>query len=118
MIRLKRAYETPSDDDGRRILVERLWPRGITKERVHLDLWMKDIAPSAELRKWFGHDPSKWNEFKRRYWEELRQNETLVQQLEQITSKEDVTFVFAAKDTEHDAAVALKEFIDKDVRSA
>lgn len=73
MIRLKRAYEEPGGRDGLRILVERLWPRGVSKERAAIGLWLKDLAPSTELRKWFGHDPEKWNEFRRRYWSELEQ---------------------------------------------
>lgn len=71
MIRLKRAYDEPSKQDGLRILVERLWPRGVSKEKVAVDLWLKDLAPSTELRKWFGHDPKKWDEFRKRYWSEL-----------------------------------------------
>ena len=81
MIKLKRAYEKPSRDDGSRILVERLWPRGLTKERAAVDLWLKEVAPSPELRKWFGHDPAKWEQFQKRYWKELEEKEEAVQLL-------------------------------------
>ena len=81
MIKLKRAYEKPSRDDGSRILVERLWPRGLTKERAAVDLWLKEVAPSPELRKWFGHDPAKWEQFQNRYWKELEEKEEAVQLL-------------------------------------
>jgi uncharacterized protein YeaO (DUF488 family) len=81
MIKLKRVYEKPSGDDGSRILVERLWPRGLTRERAAVDLWLKEVAPSPELRKWFGHDPAKWEQFQNRYWKELEEKEEAVQLL-------------------------------------
>lgn len=112
MIKLKRVYDTPDSEDGYRVLVERLWPRGISKERAKLNLWLKDIAPSPELRTWFGHDPAKWEEFRRRYWEELSANPAAVARVRELIPKGDVTFVYAARDTEHNAAVALKEFIE------
>lgn len=113
MIHLKRAYEAATKSDGLRILVERLWPRGVSKEKAAIDLWLKDIAPSAELRKWFGHDPDKWAEFRKRYRAELRANKDAVAELKQKIAKRTVTFVFAASDTERNSAVALKEFLKR-----
>jgi uncharacterized protein YeaO (DUF488 family) len=113
MIRLKRAYEAPSKTDGMRILVERLWPRGVTKERAAVDLWMKDIAPSPELRTWFGHDPARWEEFRKRYWAELRAKKDLVEDLRRKARSKTVTFVYAAKDEEHNSAVLLKAYIER-----
>lgn len=112
MIKLKRVYEPPGPEDGCRVLVERLWPRGISKEKASLDLWLKDVAPSPELRTWFGHDPAKWDEFRKRYFEELKENEDAVDKLRELDRKGSVTFVYAAKDMEHNAAVALKDFIE------
>lgn len=112
-IKLKRVYEESAPDDGYRILTERLWPRGVSKERANLDEWMKGVAPSHELRKWFDHDPEKWDEFKDRYRKELFGSEA-VQQLIDTVEKEDViTFVFASKDEEHNSSVVLKEFIEQ-----
>lgn len=113
MIKLKRIYDPADSQDGTRVLVERLWPRGISKERATLDLWLKEVAPSPELRTWFGHDPAKWEEFRKRYEDELRQNEAGIAHLQELVHKGDVTFVYAARDTEHNAAVALKEFIER-----
>jgi uncharacterized protein YeaO (DUF488 family) len=113
VLRLKRAYDPASDDDGYRVLIERLWPRGITKEKAALDLWMKDIAPSSELRKWFGHDPQKWDEFQRRYWEELGKNQGLADELKRRAAHETVTLVYGSRDERHNAAVALKKFLEK-----
>jgi len=113
MIRLKRAYEEPSKQDGLRILVERLWPRGVSKQKAEVDLWLKDLAPSTDLRKWFGHDPEKWDEFRRRYWSELREKGDLLKLLKHRTTEGNVTFVFAAKDVERNSAVALKEYLDE-----
>src|SRR5947209_19138120 len=110
MIQLKRAYETPSRSDGQRILVERLWPRGVTKERAKLDLWLKDVAPSPKLRKWFGHDPAKWKEFQRRYWKELEDHQKAVDLLRSKAKAGKLTLVYGAKDEQHNAAVALKAF--------
>lgn len=112
MIKLKRAYEEPSRDDGERILVERLWPRGLTKERAAVDLWLKEIAPSPELRKWFGHDPSKWTRFQKRYWKELEKNEEAVEQLRQKGRHGTMTLVYAARDEEHNGALALKQYLE------
>lgn len=111
-IRLKRAYETPEPDDGFRILVDRLWPRGVSKDSAHIDLWLKDIAPSTSLRKWFGHEPLKWLEFKPRYFAELDNNPQSVEQLLAQVRRDTVTLVYGAKDKEHNDAVALLEYLE------
>ncbi len=113
MIKLKRAYETPCREDGLRVLVERLWPRGLTKDRAAVDLWLKEIAPSAELRKWFGHDPARWLQFQRRYWNELRHRKDAVRELRQKGKQGTVTLVYAARDQEHNGALALKRFLER-----
>ncbi|HET9604814.1 MAG TPA: DUF488 domain-containing protein [Gemmatimonadales bacterium] len=113
MIRLKRAYEDAEDTDGRRVLVERLWPRGVTKAKLRLDEWNKDVAPSPELRRWFGHDPERWPEFRRRYFAELRANHDAWKALLSRSRRGRVTFIYAAHDTEHNGAVALKAFLEK-----
>lgn len=110
-IKLKRVYEKPDAADGKRILVERLWPRGLTKAKAHVDLWMKDIAPSTELRKWFGHDPDRWAEFKKDYRSELRKNDEQVALLKKEIGKHMATLVYGARDEEHNAAVVLLEFL-------
>ena len=112
MIKLKRAYEKPSRDDGLRILVERLWPRGLTKDRAGLDLWVREVAPSPGLRKWFGHDPAKWEQFQERYWKELEEKEEVVRLLKQEGKQGTVTLVYAARDEEHNSALALKRFLE------
>ena len=112
MIKLKRAYEKPSRDDGSRILVERLWPRGLTKERAAVDLWLKEVAPSPELRKWFGHDPARWEQFQKRYGKELHEQEEAVRLLEEKGRQGTVTLVYAARDEEHNGALALKRFLE------
>lgn len=113
MIKLKRIYEKPSKDDGIRILVDRLWPRGLTKAQTGINLWLKDIAPSSELRKWFNHEPEKWDGFKKRYWTELKDKKEAVKILKQNIKKNDVTFVYSARNDEHNNALALKEFLEK-----
>ena len=113
MFRLKRAYEAPASDDGFRVLVERLWPRGLSKERAHLDLWLKDVAPSTELRKWFNHDPARWDEFRKRYAAELEEHEEAVRLLKQKAREGTVTLVYAAHDEEHNGALALKHFLTR-----
>jgi uncharacterized protein YeaO (DUF488 family) len=113
VIKLKRAYEKASKKDGERILVERLWPRGMTKETARVDLWLKEIAPSAELRKWFAHDPEKWAEFCKRDRSELKQKTDLIDLLKKKMKVATVTFVYAARDTEHNSALLLKEFIER-----
>ena len=112
MIKTKRVYDPASPDDGRRILIDRLWPRGIKKEEADIDEWMKDIAPSNDLRKWFAHDTAKWFEFKKRYINELKKKSELVERLRSEAKKGTVTLLFAAKDVEHDNAVVLKELIE------
>jgi uncharacterized protein YeaO (DUF488 family) len=113
MIYLKRAYENANEKDGVRILVERLWPRGVTKAKAAVDLWNKEVAPSAELRKWFGHDPARWPQFKRRYWKELKDKKDAVDLLREKARKGRVTFIYSAHDEEHNGALALKEFIEQ-----
>ena len=113
MIRLKRVYDPYADSDGKRILVDRLWPRGIKKEDAGLDLWLKDIAPSDGLRKWFSHDPSRWQEFKKRYRKELEDNQEVIDALRTEAHNKTVTLLFAAKDTERNNAVVLKEIIEE-----
>lgn len=108
-IKMKRVYETPDKGDGKRILVDRLWPRGLSKEKASVDLWLKDIAPSVELRKWFDHDPNKWEEFQQRYLSELKENSESVQILKQELKKGKVTIVYGAKDEEHNQALVIFE---------
>jgi uncharacterized protein YeaO (DUF488 family) len=112
VIQLKRAYEPPAPDDGFRILVDRLWPRAVAKDSAQIDLWLKEIAPSAELRRWFGHDPSKWAGFRIRYFRELDEHPDAVAQLRAVTRKGPVTLVYGARDQEHNDAVALKEYLE------
>jgi len=113
MIKLKRAYEKPAKDDGERVLVERLWPRGLTKAQAKLDLWLKEIAPSPELRKWFGHDPDRWVEFRRRYLKELRQKADLVKLLKRKARGGTITLIYAVRDEEHNGALVLQHFLQK-----
>ena len=110
-MKIKRVYEMPSRDDGKRILVDRLWPRGLTKEKASIDLWLKEIAPSTALRKWFDHDPDKWKEFQKRYRKELRDNKELVSLLKEKIKKGTVTLVYGAKDEKHNEALVLKEWL-------
>lgn len=110
---LKRVYEPSAKNDGVRILVDRLWPRGVKKSAAHIDRWAKDIAPSAELRIWFGHDPEKWSEFQKRYRSELIGNSTL-SEIKELSHQEDVTLVYAAKDKLHTHALVLKQALDGD----
>ncbi len=112
-IKIKRVYEKPDKEDGMRILVDRLWPRGLTKEKARVDLWLKDIAPSTELRKWFGHDPVKWKEFKKRYRQELKKNKEECSLLKEQMKKGIVTLVYGAKDEEHNEALVLKELFSR-----
>ena len=112
-VKIKRVYDAPDGDDGTRILVDRLWPRGLTKERACVDVWLKDIAPSTELRKWFGHDPAKWEQFRERYHRELEANVNLVSLLKEKLKGGAVTLLFAAKDAEHNEAVVLQEWLNR-----
>jgi uncharacterized protein YeaO (DUF488 family) len=109
-IQIKRVYEKPDPKDGFRILVDRLWPRGLTKEKAAVDLWLKDIAPSTELRKWFGHDPEKWKEFQKKYLKELKENKEAVDTLKEHLKKGTVTLLYAAKDEAHNEAQVLKDY--------
>jgi uncharacterized protein YeaO (DUF488 family) len=111
-VRLKRAYDESSPADGQRVLVERLWPRGLTKARAAVDFWHKDVAPSPELRRWFGHDPVKWPEFRRRYIKELRQNPQAVELLRQKAKHGVLTLVYAARDEGHNSAAVLKDYLE------
>ncbi len=113
MIRLKRVYEKAGRGDGKRYLVERLWPRGVKKEALRMDGWVKDAAPSTKLRKWFGHDPKKWEEFKRRYRKELDANPEGVRQILEAMRKGDVTLIYSSRDAEHNNAVALEQYLEE-----
>lgn len=120
MIRIKRVYEAPDRTDGHRVLVDRLWPRGLSKESAHVDAWMKDLAPSDELRRWFGHDPERFAEFRRRYREELMEEpaRTQLADLARRAAREKITLVFGAKDVEHNNAVVLSEELERRCRRA
>jgi len=113
VIRLKRAYEPSAKSDGRRILVERLWPRGMTKSALAADAWMKEVAPSPELRTWYGHNLDRWEEFRRRYIEELRANPIAWAPLAKAAKRGTVTFVFAARDVSHNSALVLRDFLNQ-----
>jgi uncharacterized protein YeaO (DUF488 family) len=112
-IEVKRVYEPPARGDGYRVLVDRIWPRGVTKADLEVDAWLKDVAPSTALRKWFGHDPRKWDEFRRRYAQELEPHAAVLGQLVERARAGRITLVFGAKDTEHNNAVALKEHLER-----
>jgi uncharacterized protein YeaO (DUF488 family) len=113
MVKIKRVYDQVSPSDGKRILVDRLWPRGIKKEAAAIDEWLKDIAPSTELRKWYSHDPAKWGEFKKRYKIELKDKIGIIDRLRQESKKLTITLLFSTKAMELNNAVALKEFIER-----
>jgi uncharacterized protein YeaO (DUF488 family) len=110
-VKLKRAYDPPASGDGKRVLIDRLWPRGLSKEKAALDQWIKDIAPSAELRKWFGHDPARWDEFRRRYAAEVHQHSDLLEKLRSLARTGTLTLVYSAHDEEHNNAMELRELI-------
>jgi uncharacterized protein YeaO (DUF488 family) len=112
MFRLKRAYEQPEDSDGSRYLIDRMWPRGMTKASLKLDGWLKEVAPSDALRRWFHHDPDKWNEFLRRYFSELDSNPDAVAPLVEAARSGPVTLVYSARDVEHNNGVALAEYLE------
>lgn len=114
MIKIKRVYESFDKNDGFRILIDRLWPRGLTKEKAKIDIWLKDVAPSDSLRKWFGHDPAKWNEFKKRYFQEIKGKAELIKTIKDKMRKGTVTLAYGAKDIEHNNAQALKEYLSSD----
>jgi uncharacterized protein YeaO (DUF488 family) len=114
MVKLKRVYAAPDSRDGYRVLVDRLWPRGVSKEKAHIELWMKEIAPSDRLRKWFAHDPERWDEFQKRYREELRTRTGLIKQLRQLEKKHrTLTLTYGAHDEEHNQAVVLRSVLEK-----
>jgi uncharacterized protein YeaO (DUF488 family) len=108
---IKRVYEAPEDSDGTRILVDRLWPRGLSKEKARVDLWLKEIAPSTELRKWFGHDPQNWEKFRERYLQELKSNGEPLAILRQHMRQGHVTLLYAARDEAHNEAVILRDLL-------
>jgi uncharacterized protein YeaO (DUF488 family) len=110
-VRLKRAYLPPSPEDGVRVLVDRLWPRGVRKSDAAIDRWLKEVAPSTELRRWFGHDPSRWEEFRRRYRAELSRDTALLNELRAIARKGRLTLVYAARDELHNEAVVLRDVL-------
>ncbi|MCF8039707.1 MAG: DUF488 domain-containing protein [Desulfohalobiaceae bacterium] len=112
-ISIKRIYDPADEWDGYRVLVDRVWPRGMSKDKAALDDWIKELAPSSELRKWFGHDPSRWEEFKKSYFQELEDKGSVLDQISARAEKEPVTLLYAAKDTEHNNAVALKEYLER-----
>jgi len=112
-IAIKRVYEPTAQGDGARVLVDRVWPRGLTKEKAALDLWLKAIAPSTELRKWFGHDPARWDEFRKRYGEELDRSGEALGQLKALLIKGPVTLLYSAYDVEHNQAVALADYLKR-----
>ncbi|MCI0541573.1 MAG: DUF488 domain-containing protein [Verrucomicrobiales bacterium] len=111
MIQVKRVYEKPSRTDGLRVLVDRLWPRGLTKERAAVKLWLKDLAPSTELRKWFGHDPAKWKQFQARYRKELQGKKDALKELKQKSKERTLTLLYGARDEDHNEALVLKKVL-------
>ena len=113
IVKVKRVYESIQRSDGTRFLVERFWPRGVKKEKLKLDAWLKDVAPSDGLRRWFGHDPAKWDEFQRRYRAELDENPGAWKQLLESARQRNVTLLYSARDTEHNNAIVLKDFLEE-----
>ncbi|MFN4133337.1 MAG: DUF488 domain-containing protein [Candidatus Hadarchaeales archaeon] len=113
MIRIKRAYEKPEKSDGKRILVDRLWPRGVSNDKLKVHEWLRDIAPSHELRKWFAHNQAKWDAFKMRYWKELERNRELLKKLKRESREITITLVYGAKSRAYNNAVVLKEFLEE-----
>jgi uncharacterized protein YeaO (DUF488 family) len=110
-VRLKRAYEPPASADGTRVLIDRLWPRGVKKQKAAIDEWMKEIAPSTDLRKWFGHDPERWPEFRRRYRSEIKKHPDELRRLRELARKGNLTLVYAARDEAHNDAVVLRDLL-------
>ena len=116
-LHLRRVYEPATPADGVRVLVDRLWPRGLSKADAAVDRWMKELAPSTELRQWFGHDPDRWPEFRRRYTKELRQHGSELERIRELAAERSVTLLFGARDEEHNDAVVLREVLLKGTRS-
>ena len=116
-VRLKRAYDPPARSDGYRVLIDRIWPRGVSKQQAHLDEWTRELAPSAELRRWFGHDPARFPEFRRRYLDELEAHEAKLRELRRRARSDTLTLVYGARDTEHNDAVVLAELLRRGKRS-
>jgi uncharacterized protein YeaO (DUF488 family) len=116
-VRIKRAYEPPTASDGYRVLIDRIWPRGITREEAHLDEWARELAPSGELRRWFGHDPARFEEFRRRYTEELGAQQRMLRELRRHARRGTLTLVYGARDTEHNDAVVLAQVLRRGRRS-
>lgn len=112
-LKIKRVYDPPSDEDGYRVLVDRVWPRGISKDKVKVDVWLREVAPSDALRKWFAHDPAKWEEFRSRYTGELNSNREFDKLVDLVRGRETVTLVYSARDTEHNQAVVLKQLLER-----
>ena len=110
-IRIKRAYEAPAQSDGARVLIDRLWPRGVKKERLAMDQWAKELSPSTELRRWYGHDPTRWQEFRQRYAAELHHHTDLLDPLRALARKGPITLVYSARDEAHNNAVAMRGFL-------
>jgi len=117
MIRLKRAYDPPEAGEGSRFLVDHLWPRGVKKEALQLDAWLKDAAPSSELRRWFGHDPAKWQEFQMRYAQELDGEPEAWKPLLQAAKQGDITLIYSARDNDHNNAVVLKAYLERQLKA-
>jgi uncharacterized protein YeaO (DUF488 family) len=118
VIHTKRVYEPADRSDGRRFLVDHLWPRGLKKEAANIEAWLKTVSPSNELRHWFGHEPARWKEFQRRYFAELKQKPEAWQPLLEAGRSDDITLVFSARDTEHNNAVALKSYLESKLAGA
>ena len=118
MFKTKHVYGPPDKADGFRVLVDRLWPRGLSKEKAQIDYWARGISPSTELRRWYGHDPEKWPEFRRRYREELRDRDTDLKQLRRLVREGAVTFVYASRETRHNSAAVLREVVEEQGRAA
>ena len=114
-MKIKRVYDKPAKSDGYRVLIDRIWPRGLTKSDARIDEWLKEIAPSTGLRKWFNHDPAKWEQFKKKYAAELKEHREELEKLARESRKRTVTFVFGAKDTAHSNAMALKEYLERKI---
>ncbi len=113
MIKVKRVYDPPDSSDGTRFLVDRLWPRGIKRESLHLSDWLKEVAPDSELRRWFNHDPAKWDEFRRRYFADLDKNPDRLEPMLNAAQKGNITLLYSARDVEHNNAIALKAYLEK-----